>query len=766
MSGARKHGEYVVAALLHDIGKLIRRAKLCNGVDAASHVEESLRFVDQIQDALKAAGLDVDHIKNLIREHHRGAYGVAPYDHAAASERAQGGRGLALENRHEGEIPLVIYIDGGKAAYVPPAPLPATLEEAEELAPRAESPPRNEVCNHYAKSYQRLMKLASELNGRKMGFQQLAETLVYVLRSAATFVPAAVYGVEAPDTSLYAHSVLAAALASTGGEFVLVALDVGKIQDYIRRARVTKGAMAILRGRSLMINLLQKIATRQLLEEVNKRLNAEVATWANVLLDTGGEVLLLLPHVEGLGQILEELEGRVLEDTEGVLTLYAAYTGPHRLDEVQNFKNLLTELERRVAERKMRYREYPPPGPKAPTRYDAVCDFCGRPAKTERIYIRDQSLDLCRLCRDEYHAGLSARNLKAVVVTRGGPPVAGHISQCEAASFKLLDYAVYVIGGDQCDADAFIEVVTRGGRGAAAYLANKPDAFIRRVDYVGYGFFFTNQYLPTEDGAVKSLEDLGDYAVFLKADANEMGKKKAAASAKPSLLLTFAAAVSTAYELYPALLASERRRDDIFVIYAGGDDLALAGGLAALKYASQTARYAERWGFRTAMGIKIDDPHVPIYYAWGEADARLKKAKTRGRDRNIAVVVTEPVEIWIDAEKLGNLYDYAEVDKLAGEEETKRLTRIIYNQLLKMYTAATQNHKKELAKATIELAYVLNRRGEDPQPAIRLVRRLSDLDIAPDNLPKLYNKLAKTDEETLEKLRTAILGLYLLHLKT
>ncbi len=763
MSGAREHREYVVAALLHDIGKLIRRAKLCRGEAAASHVEESLSFVDEIQDALKAAGLDVDLIKRLVEEHHRGTYGIAPYDHAAASERTRGDKRLALEGKQEEEIPLVIYIDG-KAAYVPPSPLPATLKEAEELTPRLEPPPREEMCKHYDKSYQRLKKLARDLNARKMEFQQLVETLVYVLRSVATFVPAAVYGVEAPDTSLYAHLVLAAALASTGGGFTLVALDVGKIQDYIRRARVTKGAMAILRGRSLMINLLQKVATKWLIDEVNKRLKADVATWANVLLDTGGEVLLILPPVEKLDEILEELERRVLEDTEGVLTLYAAYTGPHRREEVQNLKNLLTELERRIAKRKMKYREYPAPGSQTP-HHDAVCEFCGRPAKTEPVQIKDIQLELCPLCKNEYQAGQSARNLKAVLVTRGGPPVSGSILQCAAAFFKFLDYAIYIIGGDACDVDTVVEVIARWGRGAVAYLANEPSHFIRKGDQVGYGFLFTNQYLPTEEGAVRSLEELGDYAVFLKADANEMGRKKEVASARPSLLVTFATAVSTAYELYPALLASERYRDDVFVIYAGGDDLALAGGLTALKYASQTAKYAERWGFRTAVGIKIDDPHVPIYYAWGEADIRLKKAKRYGRDRSIAVVVTEPVEMWIGVEKLGNLYDYAAVDELAGEEETGRLTRIIYNQLFKMYTAASQNDKKELAKATIELAYILNRRGEDAHRAAQLIRRLSDLDITPDNLTKLYDKLAKADEEALEKLRTAILGLYLLHLK-
>ncbi|MCC6020723.1 MAG: hypothetical protein LM577_05095 [Thermoproteaceae archaeon] len=79
--------------------------------------------------------------------------------------------------------------------------------------------------------------ITAALNAKIIGYQQLVEMLLYTLRSTTMFVPAAVYGVSVPDTSLYAHSLLSAALASTGGEFVLVALDVGKIQDYMPRCK-------------------------------------------------------------------------------------------------------------------------------------------------------------------------------------------------------------------------------------------------------------------------------------------------------------------------------------------------------------------------------------------------------------------------------------------------------------------------------------------------------------------------------------------------
>jgi len=813
MSGSKEYREYVVAALLHDVGKLIRRAKLCRGEKADRHTEEGLSFVERMEGALRAASVNVERVKEFVARHHEGDFGIAPYDRAAAYERIQGddeaGRGLAIAGRREEDIPLAIYVED-RVFYVPPCPLPDRLEEAERLTPRESLPTREEVCKCYEESYKRLLDLAEKLKERKMSYPQLVETLVYVLKSVATFVPAAVYGVKVPDTSLYAHSILAAALASTGGRFVLVGLDVGRIQDYMKRAGRTTGAMAILRGRSLMINLLQRVAARWLIKQVSKRLNnSDVATWANVLLDTGGEVLLILPYVEGLEELLQELERRVVEETEGVLTLYAASVGPYSLKDLRTsgepvgqpeaeppaasekekkgFKDLVGQLEKKIAERKMRYMDYAARADVAPNAksqhaqysfHSDVCEFCGRPAKTRREELLDA--ELCDMCSREFNAGKAARDLKVLAIAEGiaPSPDRDRPNNCHAAWFTFLDHVVYVIGGPRCSEGDAVRMVVGLGRGLSAYLVNNPLKFIRENDHMGYGFVFTNQHMPAKDDEVKSLEAVGRYAVFLKADANEMGKRKARASERPSLLATFAATVSMSYELYPALLASARRDGigDIFVVYAGGDDLTLAGDLSALKYIAKVAEYAERWGFRTAVGLKIDDPYLPIYYAWTEAERRLGLAK-RDRGRSMAVLVAEPVEIALDAKTLGQLYDKTDPEQLE-EEEVGRLTRIVYLHLFKIYRATSLHRpgqgtglplqtQRELAKTFIELAYVLNRREDRARDsAIRIVRRLSDLDISPSNLPRLYAEMkGGAREEVAEKLRAALIGLYLLHLR-
>jgi CRISPR-associated protein Csm1 len=793
--GDKEHREYVVAALLHDIGKLIRRAKLCRGEKAGRHTEESIRFVELIENALKAAGVDVERVKQFVAQHHEGDFGIAPYDRAAAYERIQGdeeaGQGLAITGRREEDIPLAIYVED-KVFYVPPCPLPGGLEEAERLTPTEKLPTRDKVCVCYEKSYKRLLDLAAELNRRRMGYPQLVETLVYILRSIATFVPAAVYGVKVPDTSLYAHSTLTAALASTGGRFVLVGLDVGRIQDYMRRAGRTKGAMAILRGRSLMINLLQRVATRWLIKRINKMLDGDVVTWANVLLDMGGEVLLILPYIEGLEKLLEELERKVVEETEGVLTLYAASVGPYSLEDIKNFSGLINQLEKRMAERKMHYVDYAARVDAAPNAksqhaqysfHSSTCEFCGRPAKTQPVAPLD--LDLCDMCDREFKAGKAARNLHVLAIAErevAPSPDKFRAGGCEVAIFTFLDHVVYVVGGPTCSAEYAVRVVAGLGGRPSVYFVNNPQKFIGEVDGIGYGFAFTNQYLPAEMDMVKSLEEVGRYAVFLKADANEMGKRKARASERPSLLATFATTVSMAYELYPALLASARKGGigDIFVVYAGGDDLTLAGDLSALKYIAEVVEYAERWGFRTAVGVKIDEPYLPVYYAWTETDSRLKRAKNYGRDRSIAVVITDPVEIAVDVAELGRIYDLAAPDEIAGEE-LGRFARIVYLKLFEAYAqlaalkrgVAEQQRLsacRELARVFVELAYVLNRRMDEEGVGEFLgwLKRVSGLDLTPDKLPGVYEMACGRRGgagSVEEMLRRAILGLYLAFLK-
>lgn len=783
MSGVK---EYVVAALLHDVGKLIRRARLCQGEPAKRHAEHSVEFVEMISDVLSAAGLDVGKIKELVARHHEGDFGIAPYDRAAAKERVQGdeeiGQGLAMLDRGEHEIPLLIHDEEGARLYVPPCPLPENVKEARELAPCAGDTcvPREKVCECYKRSYEELMRLAKEVNGLKMSYGQLVETLVHILKATATFVPAAVYGVKSPNTSLFAHSVLAAALASTGGEFVVVSLDLGKIQEYISRARTTTWAMSILRGRSLHITMLQKVAVRRLKELINKALGDEVVTYANVLLDTGGEVLMLIPPVKGLEQIADQLEEELLADTEGVLTIYVTWRGPYPLDAISYFDKILKEIDAEKAKRKLRYRVYPKPGPAGNAKsaagayyfHDSVCDFCGRPAKTSPVSRLGDTLELCDRCRAELDAGLAARNLNAVAVLQASLP-----EQSSSHVVNMLDKTVlFVYQRDPC-------VVAALARGGTLYAVNTR-RFICKEAGVGYGFIYTNQHVPTWEelamregrpvGVVQrvSLEEL-DRIYYVKMDANAMGRRKSIASKSPSLLITFATAVSMAYELYPALLAGlDRYRDEVFVVYAGGDDAYLAGSITALDYVSEVVKYSEKWGFRTAVGVKLESSHYPVYYAYQDTEERLKRAKEIDREQSIAVFSTDPL-LYTNAagmaDTIRNIRELVEGgQELEGEDRLTNLDRalrMVYVALLRIYNALDEcggkraEARRRIAETLISLVYAIRRRGEDPER----LKRIVGIQLDPEKIAQAFAPALKCDKSFQAIVADALLKVNFAH---
>ncbi|AAL62566.1 conserved hypothetical protein [Pyrobaculum aerophilum str. IM2] len=781
-SSSLQYREYVVAALLHDVGKLIRRAKLCAGEPAKRHVEHSVEFVDFISNALCRAGLNVDLVKRLVEGHHEGDYGIAPYDRAAALERLRGdeesGGRLAIPDRGEHQIPLVLYEDEKTALYVPPCPLPQSLREAEGFKPSRDissiTPER--VCQCYQQSYRELMRLAGELRQLEMSYSQLVETLVYILKATASFVPAAVYGVDKPDTSLFAHLILAAALASTGGEFFLVSIDVGRIQEYISRARTTARAMSILRGRSLRITLLQKLAARRLIEEINKALGGDVVTHANILIDTGGEVLLIVPKVEGIEKIVERIEEEVLKETEGMLTLYIHYSGPHRLDDIKDFYEIMRRHTHGVVERKVKFRLYPAPASAGNAKskfgaysfYNDTCDFCGRPAATRAV---EEDLNLCDLCAEEYFVGKAARNLQAVLITRGLDVAGDRVGGCRLDRMDMLGYTVLFAGG-ACDAKALAQV----GQGGSLYVVNSRD-FIGRASGVAYGFIFTNQHIPQAEWAERpvalSLEELEGIAVFVKLDANAMGRRKFEASKRPSLLVTFSTSVSMAYELYSALLAGDERfRESVYVVFSGGDDAILAGDVAALSYASRLAEYAESWGFRTAIGVKVESDHYPVYYAFINTEERLEEAKEKDRKKSLAVFFDNPL-LYIEAGRLREVYNAVESLVLLGGDREKldKAARYFYTKLMEIRRAADLCEKNPLAarktaaKALIDLAYFVNRRGGE---GLEKVIELAGALVRPEQFAKVYAPVLKCEKSGLEglvgELNRVIIALNLLHL--
>ena len=193
------------------------------------------------------------------------------------------------------------------------------------------------------------------------------ESLGRAYEKAAFFVPAAVYGAVAPDTSLAAHSrsvaAIAAALGATGKDtFCILGLDFVGIQGFVARLRRAEKAGKLLRGRSLLLELLQRSLTFYI-----TRLY-EVHT-LNTIVDEGGAPRYIIPDFDDKGarlQLLRRVLSRVshceLNDEMhivagavcGISERHASYLEALVEERGDSFPTMLGSLAERIAEEKAR----------------------------------------------------------------------------------------------------------------------------------------------------------------------------------------------------------------------------------------------------------------------------------------------------------------------------------------------------------------------------------------------------------------------------
>jgi len=131
------------------------------------------------------------------------------------------------------------------------------------------------------------------------------DTMLHVMRATTMFVPAAVFASVLPDTSLYAHSKLVAALSAvsstSASSMALVTLDARGIQRFISAPVKWGAASRSIRGRSLIMQLAMESLRKYALELFN-------VSEANAIADRGGVVDIVVPATDGYKYLIQGLQ--------------------------------------------------------------------------------------------------------------------------------------------------------------------------------------------------------------------------------------------------------------------------------------------------------------------------------------------------------------------------------------------------------------------------------------------------------------------------
>jgi len=307
--------EFLIAAFLHDIGKLeYRKGKSKKHQELGAMWVKSMNYSDLIQKLIQnhhdSQNITDQHIQRLL------SY-LKKADQLSASQRER--RGELEKDSKIREAPLISILSKIELTYPSPAekfiPIEPLSIQQKQIFPidnisQYKGPSTSssvslswgweKLWNKFIKEIQIAMKF-NKLND--------LETLNYIIRKYTWCVPSAAY-VDVPDIALYNHMKDTAAIAAClylnegVGKFLLIGGDFSGIQKYIFEISNAPGVGRRLRGRSFELILISKMITSYICEQLN-------LFSFNIIYNGGGVFYILAPDNESVREKLQKIEEHI-----------------------------------------------------------------------------------------------------------------------------------------------------------------------------------------------------------------------------------------------------------------------------------------------------------------------------------------------------------------------------------------------------------------------------------------------------------------------
>jgi len=715
----------VVSVILYVMGRVRSRARGGDPISNAKH------YIEILSNALRSAGIDPDQVSNLL-----GSQEVLRYIGVAI------GGSVVDQGECDVNKPLRVPFIKREVSVGPALLMNVVINGAR-------------ARDDYVKIVNELDRHMESLGGLRLDWEALITTLLSIAKSTLVYVPYSTCG-NGNTYSAYTVAHAAAAYASTTiskDKYAIVVADIVGIQDMISRINRTEKAMRQLKGRSILVNLLQHTIATRFIRDTNRKLGVDTLSPVNVLVDTGGEVVMLIPAIDEdvLNGVIEEIEDEVVREFESRVRVVVAHSRVHNI--VDDFGGVLREAYGgRDNRRYGKWKKFIING-------KDLCDMCHMP--TERpSHVDNQTL--CPFCALAHRIGGVSRRLGMLA------EVANPVNQpgCESIGIGI-NYVVCLEG------------VRLGTVPRIIYDLNRLS--INNAINAGHALFFLNTRMPTDEfGELKSFEDLGSVAVTIKSDANKMGDlKREASKLGAAQYVLYSQLLITIFDVYGAMLYmnTPNYSDSVFIIYSGGDDLVVVSNHYALDYLVRIVRRANEFGINVAGGAMVHDVKLPIYLVWRYTEERLNSAKDMGRDKSLVYLLNtgkSPVILSID--RVRDVISYIEqkhawTGELEDEEGeasrtlmykvTIHLTRM-YDLLWEMRgVLRDENRSKDLTRLNelrrdlvhevINYVYLINRNGRNAQGMLNeLPKNLHPSNVADTLAPILRDQ--DNRQETLKAL--------------
>ncbi len=612
----KEYETVVLAALLHDIGKLLQRGSFGPDLDLrAKHPEFSSTFVSAYAQRF-ARTVDVELLKTLVQRHHESptfppelrvetisdpharalAYLVSSADNLSAAER--GGR---AEEYRDFKTAAQASIFARVSLPQPDNPqppevlwhLPAKLSGLETLAnafPRKQSDFSPGEYNRHLRDFgEAFAALADKLPWDD--FAVVYSHMLALLHRYGWCIPADTQE-QQPDVSIFDHlkttSAIAACLyryhqAKDGFEeravrdrnqecFCLVVGDLGGIQPYLFDiANIGAGGVGKrLRARSLYMQMLSDVASHRVIHRLGLPL-------ACVLMSSGGKFYILAPNLPetetAMGELQEQFDRWLLAELNGEISINLAWS-PFG-NEFATFGAVLESASRALATRKLRrfHCVLQSGGAWCQEAFVVNRDFGGEGAcRSCGKFPRERGEEVCPHCRLDAEVG-------------GVIPKAASIAyydQQVPGAMPLLDYFAAVQRHDQ------------------AFLANpRPylvvqlnDAELAPLARVPAAFRYIANHIPVEDGEPLTFEQIAKWQSpdlpllgYLKADLDFLGsifhfglkREEGGDFDTISRITTLSRQLDLFFSGWVQRLLESTDFRECYAVFSGGDDLFVVG---------------------------------------------------------------------------------------------------------------------------------------------------------------------------------------------
>lgn len=724
----------LLSSLLHDIGKFLQRAYGMN----KKHSEYSYDFIDRYLPELLFGDKIIERAKIIVKEHHGDSNDdplldiVKRADHISANERDY--------KNSENEIEDILISVYRKLAT------PFNIKSYFPLTVLSTNPKRfiDEINNEYSITkeiyYNHLNNFIREVDrlnsirySGEYAREYYIESLLYLMKIWLFTIPSAPYYEKIPTISLYEHLRLSMAIAHTiylnRGEdgFTFVWIDIGGIQKFIYNIHPQK-ALKALRGRSFYVYLLTEAVSKYLIHNLG-------LLECNIISMGGGHSLLLLPTSlsDRIDRLIDNIRRFIFEEFGVRLNLHI---GKSSRIEITDLNGILGEIARRVADAKSRpftdilkgYDEYYEKIFEPEKSAKNICHICNYTTDNDKDSDGVVKCDICiKLEETAKYLADTAYIIEIIDDNIRNLDIHNIINMnIYPIIFDRLNIC-YMLISNNIKLSDIIESLKRVLKRPyiRVYSLNSIDVLNLRLPYT-LGFKLLTNIVPKgSDGDIMTFDEIvknskgSNLLGVLKMDVDNLGK-----FFRSSSILSEYSTKSIIIDLFfNGFLNSIAKKDGIYTIYAGGDDLFIVGPWdKVIEVAHYIWSYFRRFTSESkentiSAGIILCDEHTPAYIFANEAKEALESSKHEGKNR---VTILNKTITWETFHNCLELYK-----ELAAAIDDNKLSKgSIYN-LLSALRQSRINDESHSVKR-YRLIYTITNIKEHNKNAIELINKIED----------------------------------------